>query len=123
MLDGPFFSMSGPSFLYFFSILLFDTVEVLLIPGKCATCDTLLYSCSPVNRDRDNQIYRFKYQIKSTMMEYSLLRVSCYFAYRVTSWIPTASAVRYYTVIQPCFGCCGSLYLVRQLGVALVEFV
>jgi len=26
-----------------------------------------------------------------------------------SSWMPTASAVRYYTVMQPCFGCCGSL--------------
>jgi len=55
--------------------------------------------------------------IKSTMVLYSstLLRV----AFRAScslwsSWIPTASAVRYYTVMQSYFDCCGSLLSCQQ---------
>ena len=45
-------------------------------------------------------------QIKSTMVLCSSSRPVLL---ATGSSIPTASAVRYYTVIQPCFGCCGSL--------------
>ena len=37
--------------------------------------------------------------------------------------IPTPSAVRHCTVMQPFFGCCVSLCLVRRLGVPVVVFV
>jgi len=99
----------GPSFRWatlLFGVL-FDTGEELLIPGKCATCDILLYSCSPVYRDRDNQISIWI--IKLTMMIRSTRSCSVLVATDRSSCIPTASVDRCYTVMQTFNGCGGSL--------------
>ena len=116
MRDRPFFSMMA---------LLF------VLRGSCATCDSLLlpcsfryrrtasfrstallataFFCSPRYRVRDKpNIDIDSDQIKSTMVLYSSLR-SEPLGNGPYSWISTASAVRYYTVIQSLLDCCGSL--------------
>jgi len=71
------------------------------------------------------EITKYRLEIKLTMMEYSTLLPIAFSA--SSNWClfldPTALAVRYYTVIQSLLDCCGPSYLVRQLGMPVVEFV
>jgi len=117
--------MSGPSFQWFLS---FSTGSFLL-RGSCATCDSDVtcaagcQPCSPRYRVRDNQ---YRYQIDNgTLLFYSLVSRSELVAsdrstllgFRLLQSIGTSTEYRRSTAaVVPS-------YLVRQRGVALVEFV
>jgi len=98
-LERPFFSMVLIFEYRFFSRVLVwcDCASVFLfratvLPVSCCTC-------SPRYRVRDNQ---YRYQIKSTMALLFFASRSVPLGSELSSWIPTASAVRYYTEIQSC---------------------
>jgi len=138
LFDGeqPFFLMSGPSFQYRRSASY--SVEELcylrqLIPcsgffsfwGSCATCDSLLYSCSPRCRVRDNQKYQFENQIDN---DGSLLRVSrtSRIAFSAMGNWTGFRLLRSLGAAQRCSRQTAAAvpsYLVRRLGVPVVEFV
>ena len=106
MLDGPFFSMSGPSFRYFFSIpvksFLFRESVLLATTFFTLVLRSIgLELASTVNRKIDND-------------DNALLRAPRSVLLATDAWIPTASVVRYYTVIQSLLECCGSLLSGQQ---------
>ena len=75
-----------------------------LLRGSCATCDwcvTRAAGCQLVLHGTGLEINQISINIKSTMALYSSSRSELVASDR-SSWIPTASAVRYYTEIQSC---------------------
>jgi len=87
LIDGAALLFDGAALLF---DVLFDAAEALLVSWKnCAACDRLLLltgklcclrqasSCSPVNRDRDNQECQFENQIDNGALLFSAFRAAC----------------------------------------------
>ena len=94
---------------FFWEGVLLATAFLVLFLHRWTVLLATAFFCSLRYRVRDILLvlYALNWIISSKPL--SIWRWCCLVLIRFNSLSPTASAVRYYTVIQPCFDCCGSL--------------